>query len=227
MEQQDHRSHGRKSADRILICAAIQMEAEAIAKTLQLQWDGSRTRATGANVVVNVVGVRACRIPRDLQCDIVISAGLAGALDPSLKVGDVIVDCENRFAPQGARLGKIHCAESVVATPSQKAQLLERTGALAVDMESAAIAQFAREQGANFVAIRAISDTAQEAIDPTVLGFVDSFGRAKTGAVISTLIRRPALIPHLVRLRSRSVHACARLADVIAKFVSSIQRNYF
>ena len=226
MEVPEHRSHGQKSVVSILICAAIQMEAEAIAKALHLTWDKPRLRATASNVVLHVVGICACRLPADLKKDevgLVISAGLAGALDPSLSAGDVVIDRADCVAVEGARCGRIHCADSIVATPGQKAQLFQQTKALAVDMESSAIARFAKAHDAAFVAIRAISDTANQAVDPAVLRLVDPFGHAKTGAVISTLIRRPTLVPHLMRLRSRSIHACERLAEAVAAYVRSRQ----
>jgi nucleoside phosphorylase len=219
MDEAHHPSHGRKSVEKILICAAIRMEGEAIAKALGLKWDKSDMSAKGANVELALVGVRACRIPRDAKCDLLICAGLAGALDPSLQVGDVIIDAQDAIAVEAARFGRIYCADSVVSTPEQKAQLYKETSALAVDMESTSLANFARERSAKFANIRAISDTAQQAVDPVVLGLVDPFGRPKTGAVLSTLIRRPRLIPHLMHLRSRSMHACDRLGAAVAAYV--------
>src|SRR5437588_286223 len=66
----------------IAICVAIQLEADAIANALPPQLP----------VQLHVVGIGAVRLPRidPEEVRLVVSAGLAGALDPSLRCGDVV-----------------------------------------------------------------------------------------------------------------------------------------
>ena len=158
------------------------MEAVVVARALDLAFDSDRLQATGfvkpdTQIDLRVVGIGGCHLPKELDAtnlELVISAGLAGALDPALKHGDVVID-------------QIHTSHSVVTTSQQKAALFAQTGARAVDMETDKIRALAARAGVRCVAIRAISDTADEAIDPAVLGMVDQTGRTRVGAVVSGL----------------------------------------
>lgn len=217
----------------VLICVAIQLEADAVVQALGLTFDTDRTAACGSignNVAIELmlIGVGASRLPMQLDAEkysLVISAGLAGALDPALKCGDVVVDGAVELLPESlsAQLqrGPIHHAELIISTPAQKAELFARTGAAAIDMESRKIARLAKDCNIPFLAFRTISDCADEAVDPAVLSLVDPLGRPKTGAVLSALARRPALLKQLLRLRSNSNRACERLGSVLKDLVSS------
>jgi 4-hydroxy-3-methylbut-2-en-1-yl diphosphate reductase len=111
-----------------------------------------------------------------LQPDAVAVAGVAGALDPSLRSGDVIVASEVRdehgrillraAAPLAAELrrrglrvhvGPIASSDHIIHG-SARAKLAE-SGALAVDMESAAIVRALHEQGLPIAVVRVIVDT--------------------------------------------------------------------
>lgn len=94
-----------------------------------------------------------------------ISAGFAGALSPSLRVGDLVVNTDVPEWQALARsrsvaVGRIVTVDRVIRTAAGRAQLAERTGGLAADMESAAVAEVAARHGLPFAAVRAITDTA-------------------------------------------------------------------
>jgi 4-hydroxy-3-methylbut-2-enyl diphosphate reductase len=105
----------------------------------------------------------------------VVIAGLCGAVDPSLRPGDLIVASEVRgdgdpipcrtdlAEALGARVGAVASTPGI-AGPSQK-RALRASGALAVDMESYWLA---RSAGARPVAVvRAVVDTAdRRLLDP-------------------------------------------------------------
>lgn len=154
-------------------------------------------------------------------------AGLAGALAPELAVADLIVDewFERIALPIGAKRGKIYTADRIAARPGDKAALYEQTGALAVDMENAVVRDWARKNGAEFGAIRAISDRADQMLDPMVLNLVDSWGRPKPLSVLSTLILRPSLLPHLLRLGADSKKAARRLGEAVRQVVDQMSRQ--
>jgi adenosylhomocysteine nucleosidase len=143
-------------------------------------------------------------------------AGLAGALDPSLAIGDLIIDDwpEGMPMPASAKRGAIHTARGIAATPAQKADLFAQTRAAAVDMESATVRQWALRHGAAFGAVRAISDRADQALDPIFLTFIDPWGRPKLRRILSSLVSRPKRLPALLRLGSDSKNAAGRLGDV-------------
>ena len=63
----------------------------------------------------------------------------------------------------------------ILKRPSEKKALFDRTGSIAVDMESATIAAVAREASVPFVAIRAIADAYEMTIPEGVLSAVDDF----------------------------------------------------
>src|SRR5690348_11184711 len=103
----------------VLICVAIQIEADAIAQALGLTFDTDRTAAHGVignNVAVelNLIGVGASRLPPRFDPEkysLVISAGLAGALDPALRCGDVVMDGATETDSLPVRRGRIEHAE--------------------------------------------------------------------------------------------------------------------
>lgn len=111
----------------------------------------------------------------------VISIGYAGALDSALQVGelvvaDKVVHCETLKSysvdeklistiPE-ARRGMLLTVDNVVATPPEKKVLREKYSAVAVDMETSALAEEAEARHLPFASVRGITDTAgQELID--------------------------------------------------------------
>ncbi|MDB5173731.1 MAG: nucleoside phosphorylase [Phycisphaerales bacterium] len=148
-------------------------------------------------------------------------AGLAGGLDPSLRVGDVVIDdCPPGLAVEVShRPGRIHSGGAVIATTSQKATLFAQTRALAVDMETATVRAAAQRQGVPFLAIRAISDASDDVLDPAVLKLVDAFGRPRPIAIAATLVRRPGLATYLKRLGASSQLAADNLGKAVAGIV--------
>src|SRR5580698_10605177 len=102
-----------------LILTALAMEAKAVSKVVR--------RKDGADL--QIVGPKGggLRSQMLIGCRGVILAGLAGGLDPSLKIGDVVC-----YSPEpGAwpqlpyRWGKIHAAGSVIDTPEKKRELFD------------------------------------------------------------------------------------------------------
>jgi adenosylhomocysteine nucleosidase len=102
-----------------------------------------------------------------------VSFGVAGALDPALRPGDVIAATE-AIAPDGTRYtavtpgfgiaGAIVTREAPVADAAAKRRLFAETGAIAVDMESSGVAAAAKAARLRFMAVRAIADPADRAL---------------------------------------------------------------
>jgi adenosylhomocysteine nucleosidase len=145
-----------------------------------------------------------------------VSFGLAGALDPALRPGDLViaeavilpggwrleVDAGWRArlgAASGAHLGAVAGSDRLLATAAMKREVRERTGALAVDMESHVVAEAAAAAGLPFAVIRAIGDPAERALPLTALAFVNPQGRIRAGAVIG-ILARPLELAALLRL---------------------------
>jgi nucleoside phosphorylase len=150
-------------------------------------------------------------------------AGLAGALDPALEVGDVVVDGDvGPLLPhRGWRRGAIHTSGEIVATAAAKQALFAATGALVVDMESAVAREFAASRSVPFLSTRAVSDRAADALDPATLDWVDAAGGLRPAKLAADLCRRPGTIPDLVRLGIRSRTAMRSLSDAVLHVVRS------
>lgn len=212
--------------DPIVIFTAVELEARAIARALGLRRGGGMGWV-GPGVELTVIGIRSVHVPRPLPgAGAVMLAGLAGALEPTLRVGDVVVDAGSRPMPQvmgNWRVGAIHTASKLISTPEEKAELLGATGALAVDMENAIlrgqIEESAEHRGLPFLHVRAVSDSAGDGLDPVLMRLVDTYGRPTAMAVTGALLRRPGLIPHLRRVGRDSAVACRALGEAVETLV--------
>jgi adenosylhomocysteine nucleosidase len=209
----------------LLIVTAVIIEAKPIAQALGLT-KCSATRWAGPSAHLQVAGIRATRFSADMVpkfCKGIVLAGLAGALDMGLAVGDVVMDAASGKLPAAppCRVGAMYCADAIASTPAEKAELHRQTGALAVEMEADVIRRIAAEKGLPFLHVRAISDTATERLNPVVMRLVDSMGRPKPLTIARTLFFRPDLIPVLNHLRAASNIATHNLAQVVGEIMAS------
>jgi len=148
----------------------------------------------------------------------VISFGVAGGLDPSLKSGDIVVATEvlagdTRFlaglalneemiasaALRRRRVvrGGLAGVEQVIAATACKAALHSETGA-AVDMESHIAAAYAAKAGLPFAALRVISDPAGRALPALAKSAIKPNGDIDLRKVLRGLVRNPATLRALV-----------------------------
>ena len=149
----------------------------------------------------------------------VISFGVAGGLDPTLKPGDVVVATEvlsgdtrwlagltlnealiGSVAWGGRRIvrGGLAGVEQVVAARAAKTALRSETGAAAVDMESHIAAAYAAEAGLPFAALRVISDPASRALPALAVAAIKANGDIDLGKILRGLARNPLTLRSLV-----------------------------
>lgn len=150
-----------------------------------------------------------------------LSWGIAGALSPDLASGDVVLP-ENILIENGpgfavdadwheqvmqqllqampCRIGSLFCSDSVIESADAKKDLARRTAAVAVDMESCAIAAVAKEAGVPFLAIRVVLDSAGQAIPYSAQAAVDADGHAMHKQMLRSLLRHPGDLPAIIRL---------------------------
>ena len=166
--------------------------------------------------------------------DIVISAGFAGALCPELKrndilIADQLVDCNDSEMPvelpagllaatsqPGMHRGSLLTNDGVVRLPSDRQRLFQRWGAMAVEMETFAVAQVCRQRQTPFASIRVINDTSDEILPNDVEHLLSQkSGAAQLGAALGSIWRRPASAKDMYQLRENALVASLRLAKFL------------
>ncbi len=153
---------------------------------------------------------------------IILSAGVGGALDPSLRPGDLVIDGDPeviallaRTLPQ-ARIGPVLGSDAIVATPAAKRAL--SGDAISVDMESHVAGAVARRRGLPFGVVRAISDGAADALPPAAQAGMGPDGDVALGAILASLARRPSQLPALIatgRQAGRAFRSLKRAFDAL------------
>jgi adenosylhomocysteine nucleosidase len=163
------------------------------------------------------------------KVDALLSFGLAGGLDPALRPGDIVVPqsvregdhtyptdpaLSARFARPG---GTLLAGTAIVAAAEDKARLFAATGALAIDLESGAVARVAARHGLPFAVLRAICDPAGRSLPPAALAALDAAGAIGIWRVLASVARHPGQVPPLIALGRDAATARAALADQVKK----------
>jgi adenosylhomocysteine nucleosidase len=148
-----------------------------------------------------------------------LSFGIAGGLNASLKPGDLIVadriclagapgldtdpewrdavlDATNALAP--VRVAPILSVAKAVSDAADKARLFREFGAGGVDMESYGVAQAAMQANVPMLAVRAVGDPAGRSLPHLGKGAIRADGTVRLGAVIGALARHPQEICRLI-----------------------------
>jgi hopanoid-associated phosphorylase len=176
------------------------------------------------------IGARALDERLDPRVTGIVSFGLCGALDPSFAVGDLLVAdglthqgeilpadarwaAALRAALPHARAGAMAGGEVIVGSVAAKSALRRATGAVAVDMESLAVARAARAAGLPFAILRAVSDTAAQALPRAAQAGFREGGEPDIPAVIGALLLRPWELPSLIRTAGAAERAFKSLGE--------------
>jgi adenosylhomocysteine nucleosidase len=199
-----------------------------------------RSRMSSARVMDSLAGI-----------DFVLISGVAGGLRDDLMVGQVIVSqrlltCrEEDFQPkqfvdppaqwisrftsalEASRthyaIGPMMTARRPIITGIDKQRAYAQSGAISVDMESAAIALEAERRGLPFICIRTILDAAGE----DVVGgrLIDHNGRVRPLAAARALITSPRMILGAARLVKNLRLATRSLASTLETVLPLIQTS--
>jgi adenosylhomocysteine nucleosidase len=150
----------------------------------------------------------------------VISTGFCGALDPALRVGDIVAGNSGRLRKAGSvpfHTGAILSTDRVAVDASEKSALRAQTGAIAIEMESAAVARKAAEWSLPFYCIRSVSDTAAEDLPIDFNKYRDAEGRfSRTRIAVAALARPFTRVPALLRLERNCKLAAESLGEFFA-----------
>lgn len=166
----------------------------------------------------------------------VIGAGFAGGLDPSLAVGQLIF-AENLGAPaaslpahrsgEGAastgsiRPVRLVSVEHALDTPDAKARLRADTGADAVDLESAALAEVCAAHHIPLLILRIVSDAATDPLPlPSEIAYDVEHQRIRPLAIFTHLGEQPRAIDPLARFAHHLPMLQRELANALVAVIS-------
>lgn len=209
--------------NKVGIVCALASEARHLRPT-----DGTLVMTTGMGSSAASEGARALV---SAGVEALASWGMAGGLDPSLQAGAILLPGEvlgpdgrvhpcdagwrTRLSPrleaQSGRL--VTCARSVGSVEA-KAELFRTTGAVAVDMESAAVAEVAEQHGLPFLAVRVVVDSAADVLPRAVTAAADNEGHLQIWRLIGALALAPNELAPLIRLAQRYRAANRSLATI-------------
>jgi hypothetical protein len=160
--------------------------------------------------------------------------GFAGALDPSLSVGDIVepssvhsinpVDAPIVLAPVGVYLlsPPMVTSSEPLATPFDKASLLAKSQCAAVDMEAYGLAKVCQVYGKSFHTARAISDDASDAFPKELNGILLPSGDLSIWRLVVAMLKKPTLLRPLLRLWNNSKRAKTSLRLITRRLVEQL-----
>jgi nucleoside phosphorylase len=190
-------------------------------------------------------GAAAEAIVRAWKPDLLVMAGVGGALAPDLQVADVIA-ADAVIAgdevlrptlipalPSGShRTGALLSLNHVLVSAEDKRRAVASlphhatSGAqalpLAVEMETAAVARIASHHQVPWAAVRVVSDTASESLPLDFNRLRTPDGDLPTARVALAAITHPGAIPGLIRLGKNTSLAAEALARFLERWVSAL-----
>ncbi|HEX3603363.1 MAG TPA: hypothetical protein VHU43_04675 [Steroidobacteraceae bacterium] len=211
--------------------AALALEARALGPSLPRSGGSPLSELAllggGSLLAVSGIGRAAAEAAAGALVEAGVSAlitfGMAGGLDPALKAGSVVLPRE-LISPEGRRYlacaswrewvaaavsplravseGNLLTSARAIDTPAEKAAAFHETGAAAVDMESAAVAEVAAKHNLPFIAARVIVDTAADRLPRAVVA-ASRAGRVQFGRLLLGVLLAPGEIAGLIRLTQR------------------------
>jgi adenosylhomocysteine nucleosidase len=151
----------------------------------------------------------------------ICNIGFCGALDETLRVGDVFVATEVQNGKRSwpalqpddtpdAPTGAVASIDHIAQTAAEKSNL-RSTGASIVEMEAAGVARASEDLDLPFYCIRAVSDLAREDFATDFNAALNPDGRFSTIRLIAQL-----KLGELIRLKRRTDLATKKLGDFLA-----------
>ena len=249
-----------EAPSRVGIVVALAIEARTLAHRAPAA-DELVLLPSGALLAMSGMGLEAAehdaRALIDAGCTALASWGLAGALDPRLSPGTIVipevlalegapelnassawrlqalelldrrarvVDAEGTAGRTAGRSGvpmpaavggRLLTSRKALARAAEKRNAFLTSGAVAVDMESYALAAVAAARGLPFIAVRAIVDAAADEVPPMLLDLAGPDGRLAIGRLAARILGSPRNFGALLglgrrfRVARRSLRAAA------------------
>ena len=215
---------------RLLVLTAVDLEARTLARHLGLTHAGGAWwHFSGGSFEIIAVGIGACHLETRAGTPagrpLVVSAGACGALAPELAAGALVVP-EAVLGPDGRRRataivtgprrhGTLLTVDRVLEDAAAKARCWLETGALAADMESAPILDWAAARGLPALVVRGVSDPAARGVPADLARVVHEGGRIHPMRAVSAMLARPRALADAVALRTATTAALKTVAATL------------
>lgn len=175
------------------------------------------------------------------QPEWVVSAGFAGGLHANLQRNDILmadhlvdtsgnrleldlkIDPAALAAVPGVHVGRLLTADRIIRLPAEKRSLGEQYDAMAVDMETYAVAEVCRRREVRFLAIRVISDAVDDELPPDIENLLNQKTKtAQLGAAAGAIWNRPSSAKDMYQLKENALLASERLAKFLVGIVEQL-----
>jgi adenosylhomocysteine nucleosidase len=121
-------------------------------------------------------------------------------------------------------VGRLLTVDSLLREPAERRLLAEKHGAIAVDMESFAVAEACRASGVAFMAVRIISDAVDDELPPEIEHLLAQKSFAgKLGAATGAILKRFSAAKDLWKLREDALKASDRLAKFLGGIMDQLR----
>lgn len=224
------------------LLAPMEPELAPLVRQFGLERDGELYRGRLGEVEIIAMlttigmaaGAQAAQRILERDVDWVMVVGVAGGVDHSIEIGSVIVpevvvdratggSFEPSFVGDIAARGTLSCGDDLITDPAAIAEM-ERSGVVAVDMETAAVAAVCEGAAVPWSVFRGISDFADGGlVDDALFAMTQPDGSADPEAMARYLAENPERLQVLEQLGRdftlaveaaavSAVRACAALA---------------
>jgi nucleoside phosphorylase len=192
--------------------------------------------APGTLVLSGIMTVADLRKQVPADCKAIMSFGLCGGLVPSVAIAQIVlasvlVTPDGEYPVDTAWLHRLFAKTrfyehrwlstgvfNQADTPEQRAALFAKYGAYVIDDESAAVAQFTKERGIAFTAMRSISDGALDTVPPAARNALNVDGSADIPEVLDSVFADSAQLPDLIKMADQyyeSLDTLRRAASLV------------
>jgi len=223
-----------------LLVVALPLELRAVRNVIGAKGPMTAGRFGDHRAIGLAVGVGGgtARAIAEHQPRLVISCGFSGALDPTLRAGDIVLAtsvCDDnrdsisvddtvlrsaRHALDGVqrvREGEIVCTVRVAATSDEKRALVRR-GRLAVDLESWAAAHAAKKAGIPWLGLRVVLDP----MHADLPAFTRDLHASYVWPAVRHALRGPRAMLELARVGLRARIALSSLERALLRIARSV-----
>ncbi len=218
----------------VILAVATQPERRVIERS-NIEAHGAELLQTGVGPaqVRSIAEVIAADRPAGL-----VSIGTAGGLSTELPPGRLLLplsvitedgqafqvtpawhtSLHQRLTGHDIETGSIVSVSRALRYPHDKQGLNARTGAIAVDMESAELARIAAHHSIPFLIMRVVADPYDQPLPLAALAALTRHGGLHIAGLLGHLLRRPGEITALIRLNTnfrtacQTLKACCRMA---------------